>query len=178
MNLGSKKTILKACSILQIISFVAYLISFITILPNIDNFYYIAEMYNIPIYINFYILLPLHFCLFVIIYGFCLFYFNKKFYQNKENYYKNTIILKILSILMLFFDIIIAILLIVCAFSKDDNKDEEPQFKRKKHNKNLNLDNETKKQINLLKTQKRKGLISQELYEKKYNELLKNKKTF
>ena len=77
---------------------------------------------------------------------------------------------------MIVFDIILAILLIVCAFSKDDNKDEEPPYKRKKNKTKLILDNETQKQLKLLKSQRRKGLISQELYEKKYNEMLKTKK--
>lgn len=177
MNLGSKKTILKACLILQMITFVIYILSFITIIPSLQYIYYLAEFYGFEIKINLYLVLPIHFAIFTLVYGFCFIYFSKKLNQNKENYYKNINILKIISILLVFFDIIIAILLIVCAFSKDDNKDEEPQFKRKKNNKvKLNIDSETQKQLKLIKLQKRKGLISQELYEKKYNEIVKNNK--
>ncbi len=177
MNLGSKKTILKACLILQMITFAIYILSFITIIPNLQYIYYIAEVYQFEIKINLFIVLPIHFIIYTLVYGFCFFYFPKKLYQNKENYYKNIIILKIISILFVIFDIIIAILLIICAFSKDDNKDEEPQYKRKNiKKKKIYFNSETQKQLKQLKSQKRKGIISQELYEKKYNEIVKNNK--
>ena len=177
MNLGSKKTIIKACIIIQLISFVAYLCAFSYFMPNYDLFIQIFEYYNIDSVMFSKAFFISHFLIFVIFYNFCFIYLSKKLQQNKENFYKNIIILRIIAIILIFFDFILAILLIICAFSKDDNKDEEPQFKRKKNNKvKLNIDSETQKQLKLIKLQKRKGLISQELYEKKYNEIVKNNK--
>lgn len=174
MNLGSKKTIIKACIIIQLISFVAYLCAFSYFMPNYDLFIQIFEYYNIDSVMFSKAFFISHFLIFVIFYNFCFIYLSKKLQQNKENFYKNIIILRIIAIILIFFDFILAILLIICAFSKDDNKDEEPQFTRRKKKKNISYDKETKKQIKKIKKEKRLGLISKELYEKKLKNITSN----
>ena len=90
MKKKNKKTILKACLILQMITFVIYILSFITIIPSLQYIYYLAEFYGFEIKINLYLVLPIHFAIFTLVYGFCFIYFSKKLNQNKENYYKNS----------------------------------------------------------------------------------------
>ena len=68
-------------------------------------------------------------------------------------------------------------MLMFVAYTKDESKTKTQQVNKPKSTKTKPiLDKETKKEIRLLKHQKRHGIISKENYEKKYNQLIKKQK--
>ena len=112
--------------------------------------------------------------IYVIYYVTLLICFRKKRLQNKQQFYRNITLFKILSILCFFVDFLLAILLIVCAFAKDDGLDEIIPPPKHKKVKKPKYPKEIKQQISALKSQRRHGLISQEKYDKEYKKIIKN----
>ena len=102
-------------------------------------------------------------------------YYRAKSRQTKEQFYKRIIILKIVSILEILINPIVAVLIIITAFKKDDGLDEiiiPPKPKKKK----FVLPKELRPKLKKLKFDRRHGYISSEVYEKQYNKLLKEAK--
>ena len=179
MNLASKKTILKAylilqrqflCMVLSIV-FVFLLMYFTQILP-LKKYIQTSTFTTILIAISVYFLLYIiHFC-------FCLVIFRKKLVQKKEDFYKNTLTLKILSFFAIPMDLYLSPLLFVTAFCHDDGKEEGviQQKPKKEKPKKPNFSKDQKKEIATLKSKRNRGIISKELYQKKYNQILKQTK--
>lgn len=184
MNIGSKKAIFRACIILNII-FISFLT--LTIILNYCLSDLIIEMtliyYNKDISFQIYVLPAIYYLIYSIYFSVLVIYLNKKLKQTKQEFYNKILFLKIFSIILLILEPITAIFLIICAYKKDDQKEETPPYKHIKKNKENNtikkekpkINKDIKIEIKKLKSQKRKGIISEELYQKKLNKLLKNK---
>ena len=105
-------------------------------------------------------------------------YINKKIKQTKEEFYAKTKLFKTFSIISLFFSTGIGILLIFVAYTKDDTSSKKilVKYDKKPVKPIIILTKESKKQIRQLKSQKRRGIISNENYQKKYNQIIKQQK--
>ncbi len=177
MNLGSKKAIIKAYRIILNIVLALETLSIAMIL-----FFYFDILHPIKEYLpedffeQKYLQLILYFCIFAIYYTIMSLYFRKKFNQNKEQFYSQTVPLKAISIISIIFTPISGILLIVMAFRKDDEQDELPLYKKPKKQKKVKTKypRDVKRQLRKVKHEQRLGYISKELYEKKCNEIIKN----
>lgn len=177
MNYGSKKTILKALLIWQIIiacvyipSLILYLIFYAQLSTLFQN------MYGISLPID--IISIVYFCVYLIYFCFFINYIPRKYKQTREKFHEKKIFFRIFSIVSIFLDLITGILLIITAFKKDDGKEEIVYIKPKKIKKTkVKLSKQTKSQINALKHQRRRGYISKEKYEKQLKEILKQDKT-
>ena len=177
MNYETKKSVIKASIILQTIIFIsASITAAITIVAYLLKDFLI----NYGIYYSETTMLVSVITAFVstIYYCFFIVYLNKKQKQTKEEFYAKTKPFKAFAIVSLIFSTGIGIMLMFVAYTKDENKTKTMQVNKPKSTKKPKpiLDKETKKEIRLLKHQKRHGIISKENYEKKYNQLVKKQK--
>lgn len=180
MNYGSKKAIIKACYILEIIFLVFLVVSEILIVSLgfwLTSFAQTQEQAQL-ISKQLLVMPTISFLVSVIISTLFIIYLNKKSKQTKQQFYEKTKLIKFISIIIFIFNPITSIFLMIVAFKKDDGKEEMPEYKRpKKIKKNKpNFSKNAKKEIKMLKSQKRKGLISEELYNKKYQQIIKKEK--
>ncbi len=176
MNYGSKKTILKALLIWQIILACFYIpVMFLYLIFYAYISHLMASLYDITLPTN--IITIVYFCIYISYFCFFINYIPRKYKQTKEVFHQKKIFFRIFSILSLFFDIITGILLIVTAFKKDDGEEEIVYVKPKKNKPpKLKLTKNGKQQLKILKRQRHKGLISKENFERQKKEIIKKEK--
>ena len=177
MNYETKKSVIKASIILQTIMFISAILSAILAVVG----YLLKDfLINYGIYYSETTMLVSVITAFVSTIYFCFFivYLNKKQKQTKEEFYAKTKPFKAFAIVSLIFSTGIGIMLMFVAYTKDENKTKTMQVNKPKSTKKPKpiLDKETKKEIRILKHQKRHGIISKENYQKKYNQLVKKQK--
>ena len=176
MNLSTKKKLLKATLILQIIILCLYSISFIYML-SYSNFIieYYEVLYEIKIGLLFYFFTIL-FMLLTYTFMILLIQFIKiKMSQNKIDFYQNIKNFRIISIFFIILVPITGILLTIISFTKDDGFEEKNNIKNNK--KEITIPSSARMEIKKLQKLRKKGFISQELYDKKYNSIVKKIKT-
>ncbi len=176
MNYETKKSILKLCQYFELAVFLANCILEIALVFGGDQLIvYYAMYYGIDITFILKILVPIRFLIVTIYFVFIMIYINEKRKQTKESFYAKTKFFKVMSIVSLIFCPEIAVFLIFVAFTKDYDKPQQnvPKIQPKEIKEKVKLDNEKKKQIQKLKHDKHTGKISKELYDKRYNELMK-----
>ncbi|MBQ3494227.1 MAG: hypothetical protein IJA69_02305 [Clostridia bacterium] len=111
----------------------------------------------------------------IIAYNFYRLLMNKKrFYAGNKKYalfqFVNTITLPVAPIS--------SILMIVASFCEDDGKECKTRIKKPKEKKQKpKLPKQVRQEISMLKKQKRRGIISQELFDKKVKKIKKNNDT-
>lgn len=177
MNLGSKKAIIKAYIIIQSILVSLSMLSIIILLYFYFDFLHPYKEYLPDNFFEEEFLFPLiYMCLAIIYFVIVAIYLRKKLYENKQQFYKQLVPFKFISVVSPFFGIISGILLIISAFRKDDGQDEKPLYHKPKKPKKVKIKypKEVKNQLKDIKHKRRLGYISQELYEKKKNEIIKN----
>ena len=131
MNYGSKKTILKALLIWQIIIacvFIPSLILYLIFYAQLSTLF--QNMYGISLPID--IISIVYFCVYLIYFCFFINYIPRKYKQTREKFHEKKIFFRIFSIVSIFLDLITGILLIITAFKKDDGKEEIVYIKPKK----------------------------------------------
>ena len=176
MNYGSKKTILKALLVWQIIVACFYIPSMFLYFLYYAYLSNIAQaFYGITLPSNIFTII--YFCLYIVYFAFFINYIPRKYKQTKEVFHQKKIFFRIFAVLSIFFDVITAILLIITAFKKDDGKEEIVYIKpeREKPQK-LSLTESGKQQLKALKSQRRKGIISKENFERQKKEIIKKEK--
>ncbi|MBO5884480.1 MAG: hypothetical protein J6Q51_01645 [Clostridia bacterium] len=178
MNLLSKKTILKAYSILQLLILCLCYTALIVIVAVSLSLFHRFGLTITTEYFNTLILPIIIISAVYTVYFFTMaWYFKKKIRQNKEQFYKTIVLLRVISVICFLIDNIFAIIFLIAAFSKDDGLEErvrEQKEKKQKKNKKPKYPKEIKKQIANLKAQRRRGIISQDKYEKEFKKIIKN----
>lgn len=177
MNLGSKKAIIKAFLIIQTILIIAFFLSMIILLYfYFDSLHPYKEYLPDDFFTKEFLAPTLYFFLYCIYYSIISIYLRKKLNQNKEQFYKNLVPYRFIAVTSIFFGIFGFILMTISAFKKDDGQDEQPLYSKPKKPKKVKIKypKDINKQLKAIKHQKKLGYISQELCEKKCNEIIKN----
>lgn len=178
MNLLSKKAILKAYSILQLIILCFGYATLITVVILSLSTFHKFELPIAPEFFNKVILRLIIAALAYTVYFFAMaWYLKRKIRQNKEQFYKTIVLLRVISVICFIIDNIFAIIFLVAAFAKDDGLEEKvrpPKVKKQKKNKKPKYPQEIKVEISRLKAQRRRGLISQDKYDKEFKKIIKS----
>lgn len=176
MNYGSKKTILKALVIWQIIiACFSIPIQLLYFIYHVQLSIIFSNEYGFDLPLN--IVNIIYFCLYLIYFCFFINYIPRKCNQTREQFHEKKIFFRVFSIISIFIDLITGVLLIITAFRKDDGLDEIVYVKPKKYKKpKVKLSKDAKSQIKFLKHQKHKGLISKENYDRQVKSIIKKEK--
>ena len=174
MNLSTKKKILKSSLIWQLILALIYIASLIFCFCYSNTIILLYDaLYETDITVLFFTTTICAFIFFVTIIILLQIFIRKKINQNKDEFYLKDKKFKIISIITILFEPVSGILLTITAFSKDDGKDEIIDLKKQKKKKII-YPKPVQAEIKKLKRQRRIGLISEELYQKKYQKIIKN----
>mgnify|MGYP003294253823 CR=1 FL=1 len=177
MNITTRKKLLKAFTIIQLVLLCYQVLFSILILSQLNLLEYIYEYYNIDFNKTTLIIRTIvSTVIYAIIFVLMTIYLTKKRKQPKEEFLNKIKSLKIICFIDFIFDGPLCILLIIAAYKKDDGKEPYVKVKKEKVKKKKNkvtYSKETKKKLREEKSKRRRGLISQELYEKNVKKIMK-----
>lgn len=175
MNITTRKKLLIAFAIIQIVILCIQIASLIFVFCNLNILEYWYEYMQIKFNrTEFVVRTSITTGLYAIVVTLMTIYLIKKRKQPKEEFLSKMKLLKIVCFVDILFDGLFSILLIIAAYKKDDGKEPFVKVKKEKAKKDkLTYSKETKKKLKEQKLKRRRGLISQELYEKNVKKILK-----
>ena len=174
MNITKRKKLLKAFSIIQLVTLCLLVVFFALTLIFLHLF---DKMYDEQLeFLNAKIIIQpiISIVMYAVYFTLMTIYLHKKRKQPKDEFLSKMKFLKIICFIDFIFDGLFFIILIVAAYKKDDGKEPIVKNKKEECKKNkVTHSKETKQKLRKEKSKRRKGLISQELYEKNVKKIIK-----